>query len=112
MGVFLVFALFLSHYPYFVFSSSPVFDYYMIAAPVFLVLFPLSLGLFLKAKNTLNPLFAIGLLIIFALAFVFMVPVTSRSYYDGNCKSYATEWLSLGRLFIGAGFRAVRFLCL
>ena len=117
-GLVTVLLIFFSAFPYFEFfysnlgSPNWIVQYYQVATPLLLLVFPLSTGVFLNARNKLNWKITIGLIILFSLAFAFMVPLVSRSYYDVSCQTNSTESLSLSRLLTGIGFKSTSPSCL
>ena len=93
------------------YSLSPFslgFPYYLVAAPVFLALFPVSLALFFKAAGLTRLPVTIGLVAIFSVAFLFMIPlqVTTYTGYVQHCQIYDTaqEWKSFAYSNFGVGF--------
>ncbi len=93
------------------YSLSPFslgFPYYLVAAPVFLALFPVSLAFAFKAAGLLKLPLTIGLVAIFSIAFLFMVPVQVTTYtgYVQHCQIYFTarDWNSFAYSYLGVGF--------
>ena len=117
-GLVTVLLIFFSAFPYFEFiysnlgSPNWVVQYYQVATPILLLLFPLSTGVFLNARNKLNWKITTGLIILFSLAFAFMAPLVSKHYFDASCQTNGTEWLSLGRLLAGIGYKSTSVSCL
>jgi hypothetical protein len=106
-----VLIIFLSHtagsFAFYAFNG-PGVTYYLMVTPVFLIGFPVSLFLSLRLRNKGHPLAWVGILSAMGLAFVLMMPVMSKSYYDSCSLTYGTDWMSLAFVVSGWDFTCSR----
>ncbi|OLE74949.1 hypothetical protein AUG19_06775 [archaeon 13_1_20CM_2_54_9] len=87
-------------------------DVYLLIAPSFVVLFPVSVGMALLMAGKMSALPLLLLLPMLLLGFVFMVPVMGvQRVYTAPCDGIYTEWQSVSYHFFGIGLHFPRILC-
>lgn len=85
---------------------------YLLLAPLFVFLFPISVGMALLTAGKMSALPLLGLLSMFLVGFVFMVPVIGvQRAYTTPCNGIYTEWQSLSYYFFGIGPHFPRNFC-
>ncbi len=103
-------ATFLLHSPRFAFDPLEV-AIYQTLLPLFIFLFPFSLGLFLAVKRRMSMFIAAGILLLFAASFVFTVPVINAEI-PLPCTGSYMQWQSIGYRLFRTGFHTWEIGCL
>ncbi len=102
-------ATFLLNFPRFVFDPLDV-AVYQTLVPLFIFLFPFSLGLVLTVKGRMSIFNAAGILLLFAASFVFTVPVINAKI-PLPCTGSFMQWQSIGYRLFRTGFHTWEILC-
>lgn len=88
--------------------ANPDFPYYLLAGPLFVSAFIVSIPLVSKLTNMFPISLRIGLIGALAFAFLLLVPVevTAQTQYLSHCGVYSTveDWKSLLYSYVGVGF--------